>query len=187
MATGGEHITQLVTDLKSGYLGLSMALVPLIDPAIPLLPIFDRYGLPPEAPVIVRRQDNTVYSSQSLQEVLTAATAVPGAGMRGDLLAFVIMHGMTRIGDAIDQAGLRDPSNATLELARHLRNACAHGNRWHFRPGEPRYPATLRGRSIDAGLHGTRAVNGWLGPGDYLDLLDDLAAHFQPSVSNSDA
>lgn len=179
MGADGEHIARLTEELKAGFLGINMALLPLVDTALPLLPLFDRYGLNPDAPVIVRRQDNTVYSARSLREVLTDATAVPGAGLRGDMLAFTVMHGMTRVGDTIQQADLWDSSSPLLEFARHFRNACAHGNRWHFRGREPRHPAALRGRAIDVSLHGTRAVNEWLGPGDYLDLLDDLAVHFR--------
>src|SRR4051812_43717468 len=42
--------------------------------------------------------------------------------------------------------------------------------------GEPRKRAALRGRELTVDLHGTKAVYGWLGPGDYLDFLDDIAA-----------
>ncbi len=85
------------------------------------------------------------------------------------------MQGATRLGDDLGQAGLDDRGEPLLQFARHLRNACAHGNRWHFRPGEPKHPAALRGRQLDTSLHGSNALFDWVGPGDYLDFLEDLA------------
>jgi hypothetical protein len=179
MNTDGARIAQMAAEFKVAFAGVNLALVPLVDPALPLLDVFKRYGQSANSPVIVTRQDGTQHSSQRLGDVLRSATAIPGAGLRGDALAFTVMHGVTRLGDAIEQAGLRDKNSSLLEFTRHLRNACAHGNRWHFRNGEPKNPAALRERMIDASLHGSQAVNGWLGFGDYLDLLDDLSAHFR--------
>jgi hypothetical protein len=179
MSIEAARIAQMADEYKIAFSGVSLALVPLMDPRLPLLSIFERYGQSADSPVIVTRKSGTEHSSQSMLEVLRNAASIPGAGLRGDFLAFTAMHGVTRLGDAIDQAGVRNNASPLLEFTRHLRNACAHGNRWHFRNNEPKYPAALRGRTIDASLHGGQAVIGWLGFGDYLDLLDDLAAHFR--------
>ncbi|MFF7525957.1 hypothetical protein [Streptomyces pseudovenezuelae] len=179
MSTDAARIAQMADEFKVAFSGINLALVPLVDSSLPLLDVFKRYGQSADSPVIVTRKDGTQHSSQRLGDVLHGATTIPGAGLRGDALAFTVMHSVTRLGDAIEHAGLRDKNSSLLEFTRHLRNACAHGNRWHFRNGEPRNPAALRGRTIDASLHGSQAVNGWLGFGDYLDLLDDLAAHFR--------
>lgn len=179
MSTEAEQIATMAEEFKVAFAGISLALVPLLDPSLPLVGVFERYGQGGTTPVIVTRKDGTAHSSQRLVDVLSRAAALPGAGLRGDFLSLTTMHGVTRLGDAIEQAGLRDKNSPLLEFTRHLRNACAHGNRWHFRNGEPRHPAALRGRAIDASLHGSQAVSGWMGFGDYLDLLDDLAAHFR--------
>ncbi|MFZ4177152.1 hypothetical protein ACOZCI_23085 [Streptomyces griseoincarnatus] len=180
MNSDAARITQMAGEFKIAFSGISLAIVPLMDPRLPLLGVFQSlYEQSADSPVIITRKDGTRHSSQRLFDVLSAAASVPGAGLRGDLLVFTAMHGVTRIGDAIDQADLRDPSSPLLEFTRHLRNACAHGNRWHFRGAEPKFPAALRGRTIDSSMHGSQAVNGWLGFGDYLDLLDDLAHHFR--------
>ncbi|MFF4475411.1 hypothetical protein ACFYZ3_38410 [Streptomyces sp. NPDC001599] len=179
MSSDAARIAQMAKEFKIAFSGFSLAIVPLADPRLPLVGIFQSlYEQSADSPLIIRRQDGTEHSSQRIFDVFANAAKIPGAGLRGDLLAFMVMHGVARIGDAIDQARLRDPSSPLLEFTRHLRNACAHGNRWHFRGTEPRFPAALRARSIDSSLHGSQAVNGWLGPGDYLDLLDDLADHF---------
>jgi hypothetical protein len=138
------------------------------------------FGLPPDAPIEVYRSDGTMHSSQTTREALRRVSELRGGGLREDLLAFVAMHGATRIGDDLQQAGLlRGDTSPLLEFARHLRNACAHGNRWHFRREEPRRPAALRERALERELHGTKAIYGWLAPGDYLDFLDDLAAELR--------
>jgi hypothetical protein len=180
MSADAERIATLAEELKAAYAGLNLAVVTLADPRLPLWPVWrDVYEMTPDAPLIIRRQDGTQHSGERVYDVLARAAAIPGGGLRGDLLSFVCMHGATRIGDQIKEAGLRDKDNPLLEFVRHFRNACAHGNRWHFTNNEPRYPAALRGRAVTAAMHGSRAAPDWVGPGDYLDMLDDLITHFR--------
>lgn len=74
-----------------------------------------------------------------------------------------------------------------LEFIRHLRNGVGHGNRFHFRKGEPRrlahftgaagrdgvtavtYPATIF--KITPVLEGQTVLFEFLGPGDFCDLF----------------
>ncbi|HET8863514.1 MAG TPA: hypothetical protein VFM94_09725 [Solirubrobacterales bacterium] len=132
--------------------------------------------MPAEAPVEIRRQDGTVRSDESIGEILRRIPTMPGAGLREDLLPLTAIYGATILGDRLQNAQLTKVGQPLLQFARHLRNACAHGNRWHFRGGEPKHKAELRGRRLDASLDGSKAMYGWLGPGDYLDFLEDLAA-----------
>lgn len=177
MPAAQEDVAAQADGLKAGYLGLSLALVPLLDPRLPLLDVQQRYyEMPADAPFEVKRKDGSMHSATSLQEVFRDAAALPHAGFRAGILNIGIIMGATSLGDALMQAQLMRTSEPLLQFARHLRNACAHGNRWHFTRGEPKHPAALRGRELEAPLHGTPAVMDWLGPGDYLDYLDDLAS-----------
>jgi hypothetical protein len=176
-----EQIADRADELQAAFVGFNLAFPPLLDPKLPLLAVHrDLYGIPPEAPVEIFRNDGTLQSSTTVYQALQRISELRGGGLREDLLAFVAMHGATRLGDDLKRARLqRGDGSPLMEFARHLRNACAHGNRWHFRSREPRQPAALRGRALDRGLHGTKAIYGWLGPGDYVDFLDDLAAELR--------
>ena len=171
------EIADKAEELKTGYLAVSLAMPVVLDPRLHVLHIYERYyEQTGESPVEVLRHDGTLHSDESLKAILTRATKIPGAGLRGDALAFAAMHGSTVLGDMLIGAKLIRADEPLLQFARHLRNACAHGNRWHFLHGEPKTPASLRSRSLDPALHGAQAINGWVGPGDYLDDLDDLGA-----------
>jgi hypothetical protein len=155
---------------------MNLTLAPLLDPRLPLLEVWNRlYKMPPTAPFEVVRNDGSIHSGKALRDVFSEVARLTTGGFGDDLLNFMAMHGAVRLGDYLKRANL-DEGDPLLEFARHLRNACAHGNRWHFRPGQPSRPATLRGRTLDRSLQGTQAIPDWLGPGDYLDFLDDLAS-----------
>jgi hypothetical protein len=80
----------------------------------------------------------------------------------------------------IDQGGHRDRREPLLEFARHYRNACAHGDRWSFRAGEPCFPASCRQLTVTAALHGQKATWTTVGPRLHVEYLDDIADHFAP-------
>ncbi len=178
MSTAAD-IAQRADALRTVFLGLQLSVLGLLDPRAPLLQGLSAVGIDPTAPVAVFRVDGTTYSEESIADILERASALAHAGdIRADLLFVGAMQGGTRLGDDLQQAGLirKHTEEPLLQFARHLRNACAHGNRWHFLEGEPKHPAALRGRQLDRSLHGSRAVFDWVGPGDYLDFLDDLVA-----------
>jgi hypothetical protein len=179
MANAGE-IAELAERQKTAFIGLQLAIPYLLHPQAPLIDFLDReLGLPPETPVEIKREDGSVHSDEEIGVLVQRFVELPGGGLGGELAYLVAMHGAITLGDELIQAGQPDPSNPLLQFGRHLRNACAHGNRWHFRSGEPRHRAELRGRRLVASLHGTKAMYGWLGPGDYLDYLDDLIAELR--------
>lgn len=156
-----------------------VALAPLLDPERPLLAMMARYGQTPDSPVHVIRKDGTRHSTETLGTWLQRASALRGEVMARDLISIGAIQAAARLGDMIDAAGLRDPAEPLLEFARHYRNACAHGDRWHFVRDEPRSPAQLRGRALHANLHGTRATFEWVDPGDHMDFLDDIANYME--------
>lgn len=184
MALTPSQIADRAIELRTSFLGISLALPALMHPEMPLLGFYRRIGMgdsPSTVPVEIYRKNGTLYEpTETIGSVLKRATEIPGAGMRGDALAFAMMHGAVTLGDGLLQARLILTTEPLLQFGRHFRNACAHGNRWHFRPGEPNHPARLRRRRLTPRLHGTRAAWGWVAPGDYLDYLDDLEAYLRP-------
>lgn len=171
--------------MKTAFVGVNLALVALLHPSLPLVRFFREMQGSPDSVLEIMRNDGTAHSSEPLEAALRRAASLPGAGLRGDVLIFAAMHGTIRLWDELDNAGFRDSSKPLLEFGRHLRNACAHGNRWSFRGREPRYLAEFRGRRLYASLHGQTAFFDWLGPGDYLDYLDDLAQLLRTTPSGT--
>jgi hypothetical protein len=170
-------IGERATELRWMYIGLMLSLPVLLDPEQSLAAILNsRFGLGPDVPCEIFRSDGSLQSSTKISTVLAHASSLRGDILKEDLLTFAAMHGAVRVGDMLAQGSYFKQDDPLLQFGRHLRNACAHGNRWHFRAGEPRYPARLRGLVIDPSLHGTRALFGNVAPGDYLDYLDDLSA-----------
>ncbi|CAL9550056.1 hypothetical protein [Streptomyces sp. enrichment culture] len=180
MGIEAERIAQLADELKIGFCGLSLAILPLADPRQPLMAIYrDLYEQTADPPLVIYRNDGTPHSAERLTDIFAKASSTAGAGLGEDLLNFATMHGAARLGDAIQRAGLSDRTSPLLQFVRHFRNACAHGNRWHFQHAEPRQPAELRGIVLTSALNGSKAAGGTVGAGDYLDMLDDVSAHFR--------
>ena len=177
--TAAEIATQ-AEELKVAYRAFNMTFVPLLDPRLPLLslslslslerPLRDTaYG--PFRNRAKRRVGPLKHCrGKRLQRgcVIEARRAWPGPPE---------LHGYARRNPPrrFPEAGRARQGRPTARVCSHLRNACAHGNRWHFKGTEPSRPASLRRRTLDASLHGSQAIPDWLGPGDYLDYLDDLA------------
>jgi hypothetical protein len=174
-------IAQRAEALKTGFVALVLSIPALVHPGAPLLKFYEEeLGIPESAPTEVFRQDGTIHSDEPVGDILRRVTTLRGGGFGEDVLVFAAMHGATRLGDYLAKAGLTSTSDPLLQFARHFRNACAHGNRWHFLYGQPKHAAELRGRQLDASLHGSTVLFDWVAPGDYLDFLDDLAARHGP-------
>jgi hypothetical protein len=161
---------------KTTFVGLQLALIPLLHPNGYIEAALRHMGTDPGSPLEVDRADGTTASSMPINYWLERARQNNGVGfgLRDDTLAFAAMFIVTRLEDDLQQLGLRNPHSPALEFLRHIRNAAAHGNRWHFRGQEPRNPAKLRNIELDPSLHDAPAYNGTVGPGDFLDLLDDV-------------
>ncbi|KNH21171.1 hypothetical protein ACU18_03315 [Arthrobacter sp. ZBG10] len=163
---------------KTSFVGVQLAMVALMHPAGFMERVMDE--ITPElstSPLTVVRADGSTASSENINYWLQQARKDNGRGLGlgGDVLPFTAMFIVTRLADDLDQLGLRDSSSPVLEFLRHLRNAAAHGNRWHFVGQEPKFPAKLRSIELDSSMHGTTALySGTVGPGDFFDLLDDV-------------
>ena len=80
----------------------------------------------------------------SARGVLTALSRLRGDVLGEDLMSGAMTMGAVRLGDLLAPADLLRPDVPLLQFARHFRNACAHGDRWHLRGGEPGFAATCR-------------------------------------------
>lgn len=65
-------------------------------------------------------------------------------------------------------------SSPSAEYLRHLRNACAHGGRWHFERAEPRRLAEWRGNTLSKEMHRSPVWDLQFTRGDLLVLLWDV-------------
>lgn len=62
-----------------------------------------------------------------------------------------------------------------IQFLRHIRNGCAHGNKFHFNNNEPRFPAKFRSKSIDRNLQGGEVFFSYISAGDIPYLLEDIS------------
>jgi hypothetical protein len=115
----------------------------------------------------------------SAREVLAKMAMLQGDPVR-DLLSICMLLAGTRLGDMIVTGGHLRNDVPLLQFARHFRNACAHGDRWHFVRGEPKHAAALRDLVLTRDLHGRQATFVTVSPRRFVDLLDDLSNHFVP-------
>ncbi|MGN7203935.1 hypothetical protein ACTHQF_06645 [Pedobacter sp. SAFR-022] len=82
-----------------------------------------------------------------------------------------LIHSIVFIGDLIQQANLSNHS-PEFEFLRHLRNAMAHGNRFHFKNNEPKRAAFFNEFKLTSELDGmNKVIPDFLGTADVLDLL----------------
>lgn len=177
------ELARQVRAFQTAAVVVNLALPVMLDPSLPLADYYARVNAMSRAdalemPVDLVRIDGT-RNSRRLGAWLQDAVADhgKGLGLGEDLVAFVMIYATTRIEDEVDRLGLRDPQQPLMEFLRHLRNACAHGNRWHLQNGEPRKTATWRQLTVEGAWHGDRAIFGTIGPAEYVDFLEDLAAH----------
>lgn len=180
-----HELAEHVLGFQTAAVVVSMALPIMVDPRRPLIDYYAWLNSTSRAdaeamPILLTRADGTSrVDSMGAWLSRAAADQGRGLGLGEDLVAFAMIYATTRIGDEANRLGLRDKTSPLMEFLRHLRNACAHGNRWHFANGEPKQPAAWRHFAVDANWGGQRAIYGNIGPAEYQDFLDDLAAHFR--------
>lgn len=133
-------------------------------------------GLDPGSTSRLGRRDDSYYEDRDVYEAISVAR--DNRGFNLDFLGGLITTAVSWIGDELSANECFDKS-PELELFRHIRNGLSHGNRFHFRSGEPRRPAKLRGYVLDASLHGQNILFEYLSTGDVFDLLDHVRDHLQ--------
>lgn len=163
-------VKKLIDDTLDLYTVLSFHLYLVNNPAVKQFIKVDFDD--PNADVVLWRKDQTPHT-RLLHPALAAV-----AGNAGHNLANLrlIGHLLVDVADELKKEHL-NTSSALHQYLRHLRNACAHGNRWYFKSGEPRKPAHFRAHSLSRSLDGQGPVLfDHLGPGDVADLLEDVKA-----------
>ena len=179
----GLQVGSRAQELKLVFFGITTALPLLLNPTVPLLQWhLIELGAEPggDIPIELGPRTGEKVLSFSMREALTKLTMLKGDVVAHDLLSISMMHGATRLGDLIDLGGHRDTEVPLLEFARHFRNACAHGDRWHFTKNEPRKPAACRDLVLTAELQGRRATYDTVSPRRYVEFLDDITNYFVP-------
>lgn len=170
-------------ELKLAFFGITLALPLLLNPAVPLLRWhLNELDVDPDGdiPLDLGHGGEEKVLSFSMRDALTKLSMLEGDIVAHDLLSISMMHGATRLGDLIDSGDHRDAQVPLLEFTRHFRNACAHGDRWHFNKNEPRYPAACRDLVLTTELQGQRATYDTVSPRRYVEFLDDITNYFVP-------
>lgn len=68
-----------------------------------------------------------------------------------------------------------------LQFLRHIRNACAHSNKFYFGRGKQRketlkkLPISWRGKTIEEKIESQKLLPDFIGPGDLFILLEDIS------------
>lgn len=176
-------IARRACELQVIFLGLSVSLAVMLDPSLPVLRhlnarmnVADPLG---DFPINLFYEPNDRDAlSFSARKVLTNMTELSNDARVKDLMTIGMMQGGIRIGDLIiaGQHGRKDVP--LLQFCRHFRNACAHGEKWHFNDAEPKYPASVRGRKLNASMHGQPVMWTWMSPRLYAEWLADVAIYF---------
>ncbi|TMA86244.1 MAG: hypothetical protein E6J63_17485 [Deltaproteobacteria bacterium] len=124
----------------------------------------------PNATVNLGRKDGSNHARRLHQDLAAARTPGHNLKLLRDSFGMVVIS----VGDTVLNQGFHDGS-ALKQFLRHLRNACAHGNRWFLKSGEPKKPAKYRNFEVTSALDGTGPVFfDFMGAGDVLDLFEDL-------------
>ncbi len=169
--------------LKDLYAAGTTALIALNDEAF-LAHLEQDLGFDRGSTIRLGRRDNSYYQGIDVWQVVDRArTPQFNLTFMGALLSASISW----IGDQLTAEAYFDGRRAVgeqrppvLEFLRHVRNAVSHGNRWHFKNGEPRRPASFGTLVLNDSLDGVDGVLfEFLSTGDVFQLLDEVAAHLR--------
>lgn len=153
----------------------------LADPAVPMIEALTgslQSGPDHEVVLELHSATNSIALQISATDALTHIARRSSDEIASDLMAGAMMLGAVQIGDLIHRATNGPSPSALIQFARHFRNACAHGDRWHFAAGEPRTRAATRRVELNTQMAGHRATLATVGPLEYIEFLDEVSAHF---------
>lgn len=181
----GEEIAQRAQEFKIVYLAQQLSLTVLAHPDLPMLRHYQTLleSGPGEAiPVDLVDGPEHEKLQFSMREILANVSQLRGEIFQ-DLMSMSMFNAATRLGYMISTGGHECRDEPLLEFARHFRNACAHGDRWHFLGAEPRVPAICRELILTSSLHGKRATWTTVTPRLFILFLDDLSNYFAPGLA----
>lgn len=178
-----------IADLAERYEGLVLALTmawPLIlHPAHPLAEISAVYlaggGPGEDLPFYLKDAPDdpepiVLSTKETFERAAASAAGIPKAKIR--VLSIAMGAAVTHLHDEIKAAKLHDHQDPLLEFLRHFRNACAHGDRWHFTGAEPRHAAHFGDLVLSKDLNGQYATFDTVGPKSFVSLLRAVRDHF---------
>lgn len=189
--SGGVSMTTSseIADLAERYEGLVLALTmawPLIlHPAHPLAEISAVYlaggGPGEDLPFYLKDAPDdpepiVLSTKETFERAAASAAGIPKAKIR--VLSIAMGAAVTHLHDEIKAAKLHDHQDPLLEFLRHFRNACAHGDRWHFTGAEPRHAAHFGDLVLSKDLNGQYATFDTVGPKSFVSLLRAVRDHF---------
>jgi hypothetical protein len=122
------------------------------------------------------RSDGTMYRVSNYGPLVHQLRANPQFNL--EYIGLLLQTVFVNLGDELARNQYFDKS-PELEFFRHVRNALGHGNRFNFVGKEPSRPATFNGRTLSNALDGQTLFFDYMGPGDALDLLDQIEAHLR--------
>lgn len=157
----------MIRSLKRLYTVTSFSLVFFNDARLPQW-LAER-GYDPGSTTRLARRDGTYYEGLDLYEALAEARGDPIRNL--EIIGNSLLIDLVLVGDAAKGAGLYD-GTPEMEFMRHVRNAAAHGNSFHFAHNEPRRPAHFKGFVIDHALQGRKLLFEYMSTGDVFDLFD---------------
>lgn len=160
----------MMTNLGLGFMAQPGSLRHAILASAPPTP--NEFGLR------IIRNDGTSYLDTSIERVTAAAEKGVRWFLGGDAMRLAPMYLTVWLDNEINRTDLKPKRHMVpeLEFIRHLRNASGHGNVFHFERGQPKRSAHFKSFEISSDLEGAEAFFSFIGPGDFLELLDTTAA-----------
>ena len=191
MVHSPQDIANKALELRTVFLGLTNSIPALLSPDLPIFRYLCSVVQPGSAfttvsdfPSHLRHRDSDPEALVfSTREVFTQLATIEHKTMWEDLLPAAMLLGTVRIGDTILDATnyTQISGDPMIQFVRHFRNACAHGDRWSFRQGQPDNPAAFGGVVLSNTLNGKRATFETVSPRLYVELLEAIANFFVPN------
>jgi len=133
--------------------------------------ILQSFGLDPGSTMELGRRDGTKHPPLDIHESVRRIRGNPQFNL--DYVGVILMATISLVADRLSRNAYFNKTPEP-EFLRHIRNAIAHGNRFHMRSDEPRRPARFHDFEIAKSLEGTRLFWDFMAPGDVLDLLQEV-------------
>ncbi|MCT1551540.1 hypothetical protein [Brevibacterium casei] len=172
-------VAEAANSFKALFITQYLSLFAMRHPSAPILAWYRQLsGLSEGAdiPMDLRRQDDQEGLRISAMQAFERVQELPSVEVQKGLLAGPMLIGAMKIGELVERYGLNRADRPLTQFARHFRNAAAHGDKWYFKPGEPKNPAFTRDVTLDRSLAGSRATFNVVGPYEYFRFLDEITA-----------
>lgn len=166
-----------------------LAEISLIHPDAPIARWYSTNMGDSDFPVVISGSKEHQRIPFSAKWILSEIQKIPGQEVWEDYFSAPMLFGAMQIGNKLEEAfGKSFPkSEPLLQFARHFRNAAAHGDRWYFRKGEPRFAAEAAGIRLTSTMDGKRATYKTVGPYEYVLYVSEVESFCYQKVVFADA